>query len=146
MSIDSNLIHVRRLDHTIVYYQIFEGHTNIPSKTSFRQDDPYTGRIEARRLSPPRSAIILKQHVADLESISSARIVALHLSLDDEQAARNDTVIRRVTGSPGTSVEAPLAIIVMKESLIPVPSVYENDDIVRPDFLIFRHTTDEAIE
>jgi hypothetical protein len=68
-----------------VHYQVFSPKGIIESKTSFRTDDPYTGRVIAAHITPPRSAKSIKTFLCDKEDISDveyANLMASALSND----------------------------------------------------------------
>lgn len=95
-----------------MYYQIFTQHAAVIPRVSFDPNDPYIGRIDVRALALPRTISILKRYVADMEHLLITDIIALRINEDDEAAADDNARILRDVGSPGTSPESPLAIII----------------------------------
>lgn len=103
---------------TLVYYQIFGRDAPCCSKQSFDPDEPTVGRVLARNIAPPRTALIIKRYLAKLEGIDEFLVADLYLndSRGDSEPVQDDTRVPiTLEHGPGATREAPLAIILREQ-------------------------------
>jgi len=103
----------------LVYYQLFGRNAPRISKQAFDQEDPTVGRVLARGIAPPRTALIVKRYIANLEGIDESLLVDLYLNDGQgngepvQDDARVPIILQNGHGyGPGSTPEAPLAITV----------------------------------
>lgn len=100
---------------TSVYYQLYAKHTLTPSSTN--PDNPYVGRINIRDLGPPRSVAIVKKCILTLEKIDVSNNATVFLKAGDSNPVTDDGLrILRAAGNPGRSADAPIAIVLSRET------------------------------
>jgi WD40 repeat protein len=108
--------HPQHGDH-IVYYQIFSLDGAMESKCAFRGDDPYTGRIVASRITPPRTVELIKRCLCRQEGIPDVESTKLFEAVAGEYELGNEDrppILAR--GGPGWSADDPMALIIKSAS------------------------------
>jgi hypothetical protein len=101
-----------------VYYQTFGHDAPRLSKQAFDPDEPTVGRVLARNIAPPRTALIIKRYLAKLEDINESLLADLYLNDgqgDGEPVQDNVRVPITLEHGPGFTREAPLAIILREQ-------------------------------
>lgn len=75
--------------------------------------------MPARKISPPRTAAIVKRYIAQYEGIDASQIEAVYPNAESDTAIPDDTRIAIFEdGGPGTSMVSPLAIILRDSDTI----------------------------
>jgi hypothetical protein len=96
-----------------VFYQVFSSDGAIRSKCAFRENDPYTGRVIATRITPPHTAQTVKKFICKEEGIADIEGVDLLTSLTSNLALNDqDNVPILAHDGPGTTVDNPVVIVV----------------------------------
>jgi len=117
----------------LVYYQIFGRYAPYTSKQAFDPDDPTVGRVLARDIAPPRTALIIKRYLASLEDIDEFLLADLYLNYgqDDEEPVQDDARVPiTLEHGPGAAREAPLAIVLRE--LQPTINTLVSDSLPSP--------------
>jgi hypothetical protein len=91
-------------DDYLVYYQVFADNEVVASKCSFSKDDPYTGRIIASHIAPPRTVKSIKKVLCKREGIPNGAGVDLVASaINDELVVSDEDRLPITTGDgPGS--------------------------------------------
>jgi WD40 repeat protein len=97
-----------------VYYQIFSSKGAIESKCSFDENDPFTGRVFASRITPPRTVDGIKKFLLDQEKISDATDVELFASALTSESGLSDQDRPKILAQdgPGSVADDPMALII----------------------------------
>lgn len=97
-----------------MYYQIFSPYGAIESKCSFNEKDPFTGRIIASRITPPRTVDNIKTFLLNQENISNIKDVGLFASALTSESELSDQDRPQILaqGGPGSVADDPMALII----------------------------------
>ena len=96
----------------LVYYRLYDEGGEISSKTSFDDTDSSLGRLDTLCISPPHTALSLKQCIMEAEGVSPDRVCNLFEDEGGESTMKDgDTVALFSDNYPGVSKEEPLAIV-----------------------------------
>jgi hypothetical protein len=95
-----------------VYYRTYAEDGAIPSANSVYSDDPYLGRIPAKLVTPPHTAINLRPCLSDVENIDDTVTTALFISASS-QNPMDDTgrVSIQAYPGPGCTPNEPVALV-----------------------------------
>jgi WD40 repeat protein len=106
----------------VVHYQIFTLDGVIESKCSFREDDPYVGRVVASHITPPRTAKLIKRFLCKREGIADVESTDLFATVSGENELGDQerpSIVAR--DGPGGSADDPMALIIKNVSHPPPP-------------------------
>jgi len=97
-----------------VYYRIYAEDGAIPSVNPVYSDDPYLGRIPARLVTPPHTALNLRRCLSDIENIGDKITTRLFISASS-QNPMDDTgrVSIHAYPGPGHMPNEPVALVAM---------------------------------
>jgi WD40 repeat protein len=98
----------------LVYYQIFSPDGAIESKCSFSEDDPFTGRAVAARITPPRTVQSIKRFLCKQEKISAVDDVDLLASALTGESKLSDQDRLQILSQdgPGSVADDPMALVI----------------------------------
>lgn len=97
----------------IVYYQVFSPDGAVESKQSFIEDDPYTGRVVASRITPPHTVKCVKRFLCKQEDITDFDNTDLFVTLTSDSGLSDQTRLRILTmDGPGSAEDDPMALII----------------------------------
>ena len=82
-------------------------------KTSFTEEDPYLGRITAKRIAPPHTATSIKRYLSKQEDISDYSRTTLFSTLSSPSPLEDHGHVSILTvEGPGSSLEEPMALVI----------------------------------
>jgi hypothetical protein len=97
-----------------VYYRIYAEDGAIPSKNRVCSDDPFLGRIQAKLVTPPHTAINLKRCLSNAENIDSNITTSLFISPSSRiPIADSARVSILAHPGPGYTPTEPMALVGM---------------------------------
>src|ERR1700735_5629733 len=100
-----------------VYYRTYAEDGAIPSANSVYSDDPYLGRIPAKLVTPPHTAINLRPCLSDVENIDDTVTTTLFISASS-QNPMDDTGRVSIQAYPGRGCtpNEPVALVAMSSA------------------------------
>jgi hypothetical protein len=94
-----------------VYYRVYDYDGGAVSKTSFDEDDPSLGRVNALSVPPPHTASCLKNFIIRSEGISGHN-VQLFEDEGSESAMKDSDALTLLSDTfPGFIADQPIAIM-----------------------------------
>ena len=119
----------------LVYYRVFAEDGAIPSANPTYSDDPYLGRISAKLVAPPHTAMALKRCLLRVESIGDTtptylfNAISSQIPMDD--ACRVSLLVYPGLGS---TPNEPIALVCMfdKDRTLPVTDEVKPEAILLP--------------
>lgn len=135
MSLNHILIPARLI--LSVYYRVYADDGAIPTSHPVYSDDPYLGRISAKLVTPPQTAINLRHCLSGAENIDEDIPTILFLS-PSSQTYMDDTDRVPILANPGPGCEPddPMALVVIfPEDRRPLESVVPEADSVSQEML-----------
>ena len=100
-----------------MYYTFFTKTGAIPCKNPVDKQDPYLGRVEARRIAPPHTVESVIRCICHVEEDSRDHYSQLFLSASSASPMDRQERVAILTGSgPGSNPRQPLALLLLDES------------------------------
>jgi WD40 repeat protein len=102
------------INNFLVYYQIFSADGVVESKCSYNENNPYTGRVIASHITPPRTVESIKRFLCKREKISNFQHTDLLVSIltsMTELSSQGYPQILALDG-PGSVADDPMALVI----------------------------------
>jgi len=97
-----------------VYYRLYTTHGVIKSNNPIYANDPFISRTLARLITPPHTALLVKNHLLKIEGFARMTPCTLFESLINQTAVEDNSTrlsIKNQSG-PGLSEDDPVALVV----------------------------------
>jgi hypothetical protein len=96
-----------------VYYRVYAKHGAIITVNPVYSDDPYLGRILARRVAPPHTASSLRRCLSNVENIGTDIQTSLFVATSSE-SPMDDSDQMSILGhtGPGYTANEPVALVI----------------------------------
>jgi hypothetical protein len=116
----------------LVYYQVYSEGEAVPAKTAFTDQDPYIGRIVAKRIAPPHTATTIKRYLSKQEDISNYNCTVLFSALSSSSPLDDHGHVSILTNEgPGYTLEDPMALVVSDPPKEPIATPYTPSAIMQ---------------
>ena len=102
-----------------VYYRLYTSHGAIKSNNPIYANDPFISRTLARLITPPHTALLVKNHLLKIEGFARATHFTLFESLINQTTVGDNFTPLSITdqSGPGLSEDDPVALVVEAQDI-----------------------------
>ncbi|KAF8302556.1 hypothetical protein DL93DRAFT_2090558, partial [Clavulina sp. PMI_390] len=105
-----------------LHYKLFHSGIPLTVRECFDYEERGIGRIKRTDISPPYTMQFVKKTICEVEGFEMSDIKAVHMDGESEPTG-DDVPVSFQLGSPGTSLDSPIAIVLEEAAKVADPAV-----------------------